>query len=182
MPFGSWPYLVKRGRLEVSPRVPGHQRVRKTAPSLGESFSIPLVEVPMFSTSPNMPKSRPPLRWWGISPTRKGSLSAVTPCLAHRLDPMIGTQCQSKSPMICATIAPKEKAFAQSLAVQIISTPAVSRRPGPGETVPESLSSPAAGPLGRRYFSAMRMAAGPPFILTRWPLSRSVEPSHWKTQ
>ena len=34
----------------------------------------------------------------------------------------------------------------------------------------------------RGYFSAVRMAAGPPFILTRWPVSRSVEPSHWKIQ
>ena len=28
---------------------------------------------------------RPPLHWWGIPPTREGSPSAVTPCMAHRL-------------------------------------------------------------------------------------------------
>ena len=38
-------------------------------------------------------------------------------------------------------------------------------------------SSPAAGAPHRPYFSAVRMAAGPPFILTCWPVSRSVEPS-----
>jgi hypothetical protein len=31
---------------------------------------------------------RPPLRWRGIPPTREGSPSAVTPCIAHRLDIM----------------------------------------------------------------------------------------------
>jgi hypothetical protein len=54
---GSCALLVKRDPLEVSPHFPVHRRARKTAPSLGESFSIPLVEVPMLSTSPNMPKS-----------------------------------------------------------------------------------------------------------------------------
>ena len=41
-------------------------------------------------------------------------------------------------------------------------------------------------PVGRRdghgYFSAVRMAAGPPFILTRPPVSLSVVPSHENTQ
>jgi hypothetical protein len=58
MPFGSWPHLVKQGRVEVSPRIPVHWMRRKTPPSLEESLSIPLVEMPMLSTSPNMPKSR----------------------------------------------------------------------------------------------------------------------------
>jgi hypothetical protein len=62
MPFGSWPLLVKRGPLEVSPRFPDYRRVRNTAPSLGERFSISLVEVPMLSASPNMPKSPRSLR------------------------------------------------------------------------------------------------------------------------
>jgi hypothetical protein len=57
MPFGSWPLLVKWGGLEVLPRVPVQRRVRKTAPSLEESFSILLVEVSALSTSPNVPKS-----------------------------------------------------------------------------------------------------------------------------
>jgi hypothetical protein len=54
MPFGSWPVLVKRGCVEVFPRIPVHERVRKTAPLLRESSSLPLVEVPVRSTSPNM--------------------------------------------------------------------------------------------------------------------------------
>ncbi len=37
-------------------------------------------------------------------------------------------------------------------------------------------------PVGRRYFSAVRIAAAPPLTLTRWPVSLSVTPSHWKTQ
>jgi hypothetical protein len=40
--------------LEVLPCVLVHWMGGKTAPSLGESFSIPLVEMPMLSTSPNM--------------------------------------------------------------------------------------------------------------------------------
>jgi hypothetical protein len=55
---GSWPDLVIQGGLKVSPRFSVRRRVGKTAPSLGESFSIPRVEVPMLSTSPNLAKSR----------------------------------------------------------------------------------------------------------------------------
>src|SRR5262249_42808474 len=32
------------------------------------------------------------------------------------------------------------------------------------------------------YFSAARIAAGPPFTLTRWPVSLSSAPDHWNTQ
>jgi hypothetical protein len=56
--LGSCPDLVKQGRLKVSPRFPVRRRVGKTALSLGESFSISLVEVPMLSTSPNVAKNR----------------------------------------------------------------------------------------------------------------------------
>jgi hypothetical protein len=38
-------------------RVPVHERVRKTALFLRRSLSISLVEVPVFSTSPNLAKS-----------------------------------------------------------------------------------------------------------------------------
>ncbi len=55
---GSWPHLVIQGGLEVSPRFPVRRRVGKTAPSLGESFSISRVEVLILSTSPNVAKSR----------------------------------------------------------------------------------------------------------------------------
>jgi hypothetical protein len=54
---GSWPYLVKRGGLEVSPRFPVRRGGGKTAPSLGESFSISPVEMLMPSTSPKAAKS-----------------------------------------------------------------------------------------------------------------------------
>jgi hypothetical protein len=52
MPFGSWPVLVKRGRLKVSRRFPVHRKVGKTALLLGDESSIPLIEVPTRSTSP----------------------------------------------------------------------------------------------------------------------------------
>jgi hypothetical protein len=41
---GSWALLVTTGGLKVSPRFPVRRRVVKTALSLGESFSISLVE------------------------------------------------------------------------------------------------------------------------------------------
>jgi hypothetical protein len=81
MPFGSWPVLVIQGRLEVSPRVPVHWMGRKTPASLGESFSIPLVEMPMLSTSPNMPKSLKPLK----SVDKVGGYSTA-PCGLNHLD------------------------------------------------------------------------------------------------
>jgi hypothetical protein len=57
MPFGSWPLLVKRGSLEVSKRFPVHRKGGKTTPLLRESSSIPLVDVPVLSTSPKVAKS-----------------------------------------------------------------------------------------------------------------------------
>ena len=54
---GSCPYLVRRGRLEVSQRFPVYRRVRKAALFLRESPSIPLSEVPVLSTSPKLAKS-----------------------------------------------------------------------------------------------------------------------------
>jgi hypothetical protein len=54
MPFGSWPYLVIQGGLEVLRRVPVSERVRKTAPFLRERFSMFLIEAPVLSTSPNV--------------------------------------------------------------------------------------------------------------------------------
>jgi hypothetical protein len=54
---GSWPYLVKRGRLEVSQRFPVYRRVGKAALLLRESPSTHLVEVPVLSTSPKLAKS-----------------------------------------------------------------------------------------------------------------------------
>src|SRR4030095_6246731 len=56
--LGSWPVLVKRSCLELSPRVPAHRKGGKTAPLLRESSSMPLVEVPVLSTSPNVAKSQ----------------------------------------------------------------------------------------------------------------------------
>jgi len=38
----------------------------------------------IISRSPKLTMSQPPLLWWGIPPTREGSPSAVTPCIAHR--------------------------------------------------------------------------------------------------
>jgi hypothetical protein len=59
---GSWPYLVKRGGLEVSPRFPVRRGGGKTAPSLGESFSISPVEMLMPSTLPKAAKSHKPFK------------------------------------------------------------------------------------------------------------------------
>jgi hypothetical protein len=56
--MSSWPYLVKRGCLEVLKRFPVHERVRRTALLLRGSLSIFLVEVPVLSTSPNVAKSQ----------------------------------------------------------------------------------------------------------------------------
>jgi hypothetical protein len=58
MPFGSWPILVKRGRLEVSHRFPAHRRGVKSTLFLRGSLSISLVKVPVRSTSPKEAKSR----------------------------------------------------------------------------------------------------------------------------
>jgi hypothetical protein len=54
---GSWPILVNRGGLAVLHCFPRHGRARKTAPFLGGSFCISLVEAPVRSTSPNLAKS-----------------------------------------------------------------------------------------------------------------------------
>src|SRR4030095_5962792 len=56
--MGSWPYLVKRGGLEVLPRVPVHERARNTTLFLRSNLSMFLVEVLMLPTSPNVAKSR----------------------------------------------------------------------------------------------------------------------------
>jgi len=63
--LGSWPLLVKRRRLEVSQRFSVHRRIGKTALLLKESPSIPLVEVPVVSTSPKVAKSLPSVRMNG---------------------------------------------------------------------------------------------------------------------
>jgi hypothetical protein len=60
--LGSWPYLVKRGRLEVSQRFPVYRKAGKTAPLMRESLPFPLVEVPVLSTSPNLAKSQDYMR------------------------------------------------------------------------------------------------------------------------
>jgi hypothetical protein len=60
--IGSCPDLVKQGRLKVLLRFPVRRRGGKTALFLGGSFSIALVEVPMFSTSPNVAKSLKPFK------------------------------------------------------------------------------------------------------------------------
>jgi hypothetical protein len=57
MPFGAWPYLVKRGGLEVLHRSPVYERVMKTSLFLRGSLSLSLAEVPALSTSPNMAKN-----------------------------------------------------------------------------------------------------------------------------
>jgi hypothetical protein len=44
--------------LEVSQRFPVHRKVGKTAPLLRESSAIPLVDVPVLSTSPKVTKSQ----------------------------------------------------------------------------------------------------------------------------
>jgi hypothetical protein len=52
--------LVKQGGLKVSARFPVRRRVGIPAPSLGESFCISLIEVPMLSTSPRLiPLAKP---------------------------------------------------------------------------------------------------------------------------
>jgi hypothetical protein len=75
---GSWPHLVKRGPSKVSPRFPVNGTVRKTAPSLGEGFSISLVKVPMLSTSPNVAKSPCNLAKFDFLPSSAGMRRLVT--------------------------------------------------------------------------------------------------------
>lgn len=55
--FGSCPYLVKRGGLEVLHRFSVQRTGEKTASFLREEPSNSLSEVPALSTSPNMAKS-----------------------------------------------------------------------------------------------------------------------------
>jgi hypothetical protein len=62
---GSWPDLVKQGGLEVLPHFPVRRRVGKPAPSLGASFCISHIEVPVLSTSPNVPKSHKVVAMFG---------------------------------------------------------------------------------------------------------------------
>jgi hypothetical protein len=49
--------LVKQGRLEVLHRFPVHRKVGKTALLLRGGSSMPLIEVPVLSTSPKLAKS-----------------------------------------------------------------------------------------------------------------------------
>jgi hypothetical protein len=76
---GSWPYLVIQGGLEVSPRFPVRRRVGKTAPSLGESFSISRVEVLILSTSPNVAKSQDVLTPFVLASVMSHDLEEVAP-------------------------------------------------------------------------------------------------------
>jgi hypothetical protein len=54
MPFGTCPYLVKRGGLEVLHSFSIQRTGGKTASFLREALYMSLSEVPALSTSPNM--------------------------------------------------------------------------------------------------------------------------------
>jgi hypothetical protein len=70
-------HLVKRGDLEVLPRVPDSERIRKTASFLRGSFSIFLIEVPALTTSPNMAKSREVVAMCDLTHTAHGQLGVL---------------------------------------------------------------------------------------------------------
>ncbi len=55
--LGSWPYLVKRGSLEVSQRFFARRWERQTTPLLRENPSTVLVQVAVLMTSPKLSKS-----------------------------------------------------------------------------------------------------------------------------
>jgi hypothetical protein len=75
---GSWPYLVKRGHLEVSQRFPVYRKAGKTAPLMRENPLFPSLRFPCSRRHQHWPRAECEPIAGAVCKPRVGYLQAAT--------------------------------------------------------------------------------------------------------